>query len=159
MSWITHLRSIAVQKILKQDKKWFDMPRHSPSDIVQAISKDGDDARNLISVVWGQFLVVGAMLGLGLIWALIRGWQLTLAGFAIAPVFAGVIALQTRLVVQCEVRNKKAREDVARGYYDVCSSVKMLSPDPALYGLVYGASLASSYKVIGRPSKPSCIAT
>ena len=35
------------------------------SDIVQAIVKDGDDARNLISIEWGQFLVVGAMLGLG----------------------------------------------------------------------------------------------
>ena len=70
--------------------------------------------------MWGQFLVVGAMLGLGLIWALIRGWQLTLAGFAIAPVFAGVMALQTMSVVQCEVRNKKDREHVAKGYYDVC---------------------------------------
>jgi ATP-binding cassette, subfamily B (MDR/TAP), member 1 len=49
--------------------------------------------------VWGQFLVVGAI-GLGLIWALLRWWQLTLAGFAIAPVFAGVtMALPTRLVV------------------------------------------------------------
>jgi uncharacterized protein YqgC (DUF456 family) len=24
MSWITHLRTVAIQKILKQDKKWFD---------------------------------------------------------------------------------------------------------------------------------------
>ena len=39
--------------------------------------------------------------------------------FAVAPVFAGVMALQTKLVVRCEARNKKAREDVARGYYDV----------------------------------------
>ena len=118
-SWITNLRSIAIQKILKQDKKWFDIARHSPSDIVQAVVQDGYDAKNLVSVVWGQFLVVGAMLGIGLFWALIRGWQLTLAGFAIAPIFAGVMVLQTRLVVKCEARNKKAREDVARGYYDV----------------------------------------
>jgi ATP-binding cassette subfamily B (MDR/TAP) protein 1 len=32
---ITNLRSVAIQRILKQDKKWFDMQRHSPSDIVQ----------------------------------------------------------------------------------------------------------------------------
>src|SRR5271168_3325242 len=38
-----------------------------------------------------------AMLGVGSGWALIRGWQLTLAGFVIAPVFAGAMALQTRL--------------------------------------------------------------
>ena len=119
MSWITNPRSVAIKKILKQDKKWFDKSEHSPSDIVQVVVKDGDDARNLISVVWVQFFVVGAMLGVGLIWALTRGWQLTLAGFAVAPVFVGVMALQTKLVVRCEARNRKAREDVARGYYDV----------------------------------------
>jgi ATP-binding cassette subfamily B (MDR/TAP) protein 1 len=119
MSWITNLRSVAIKKILTQDKKWFDDASHSPSDIVQVVVNNGDDARNLVSVVWAQFLVVGAMLGVGLIWALTRGWQLTLAGFAIAPVFAGVMWLQTKLVVKCEARNKKAREDVARGYYDV----------------------------------------
>ena len=31
------------------------------------------------------------------------------------------MALQTKLVVRCEARNRKAREDVARGYYDVRS--------------------------------------
>ena len=102
MSWITNLRSVAIKKILKQDKKWFDESSHSLSDIVQVVVKDGDDARNLISVVCAQFLVVGAMLGVGLIWALTRGWQLTLAGFAVAPVFAGVMVLQTKLVVKCE---------------------------------------------------------
>ncbi len=33
--------------------------------------------------------------------------------------FLGVMALQTRLVARCEVRNKRAREEVARGYYEV----------------------------------------
>ena len=81
MSWITNLLSVSIQRTLKQDKKWFDMQRHSPSDIVQVVVKDGDDARNLISVVWARFLVVGAMLGevgVGLVRALIGGWQLTL---------------------------------------------------------------------------------
>jgi hypothetical protein len=59
------------------------------------------------------------MLGVGLVWAFIRGWQLTLAGLAIAPVFAITMAVQTKLVAKCEVRNKRAREDVARDYYDV----------------------------------------
>ena len=49
------------------------MVRHTTSDIVQSAVKDGDDARNLISVVWGQFLVAGTMLKVGLVWALIRG--------------------------------------------------------------------------------------
>jgi ATP-binding cassette subfamily B (MDR/TAP) protein 1 len=64
------------------------------------------------------------MLSVGLIWALVRGWQLTLAGFAIAPVFAGVMAIQTRWVAEAEVRNKRAREDVAKGYYDAVVHVR-----------------------------------
>jgi hypothetical protein len=73
MTSITNLCSVSIQKILKQDKKWFDMQRHSPSDIVLVVVKDGDDARNLVSVVWVQFsVVVGAMLGVGLVWALVR---------------------------------------------------------------------------------------
>ena len=36
-----------------------------------------------------------------------------------SPVFSGFMALQTKSVVRCETRNKKAREDVAWGYYGV----------------------------------------
>ena len=61
------------------------MHRHSSSDVVQVVLKD--DAGTLISIVWAQYIVVGATLGVGLVWGLIRGWQLTLAGFVIAPVF------------------------------------------------------------------------
>jgi ATP-binding cassette subfamily B (MDR/TAP) protein 1 len=59
------------------------------------------------------------MLSVGLIWALVRGWQLTLVGFAIAPVFVLTMIVQSRLVAKCELRNKRAREDVAKGYYEV----------------------------------------
>ena len=42
---------------------------------MQVVVKDGDESTtlgswNLVSVVWVQFLVVGAMLGVGLVWAL-----------------------------------------------------------------------------------------
>lgn len=119
MDWVTRVRKICFERVLAQDKKWFDKSENSPVRLVQILIKDGDDARSLISSVLCQSLVVSAMLGVGLIWALVRGWQLTLAGFAIAPVFAGVMALQSNLVAKCEVRNKRAREEVAKQYYDV----------------------------------------
>lgn len=118
MAWVTRIRTMAFSRVLKQDRAWFDEGVHAPERLAQVIVRDGDDARDLVSVVWGQFCVVLAMLGVGLLWALIQGWQLTLAGFAIAPVFAGVMALQSMLVANCEVRNKRAREEVARGYYE-----------------------------------------
>ena len=106
-------------RVLAQDKRWFDRPANAPARLVQVLVKDGDDARSLVASVLAQALVVASMLGIGLIWALARGWQLTLVGFAIAPVSAGVMALQSNLVAKCEVRNKRAREEVAKQYYDV----------------------------------------
>lgn len=120
MSWITKIRKISFGNVLAQDKKWFEKEENSPVRLVQVLVKDGDDARNLIAVVAGQAVVVISMLSVGLLWAMARGWQLTLVGLAIAPVFAGVMAVQTSLVAKCEVRNKRAREEVAKGYYDVC---------------------------------------
>jgi len=40
-----------------------------------------------------------------------------------APAFAGIMALQAALVVKCKLRNKRAREEVAKGYYDVSFSL------------------------------------
>ncbi|KAF8889740.1 P-loop containing nucleoside triphosphate hydrolase protein [Gymnopilus junonius] len=128
MGWVTALRSQSLRGVLRQDMTWFDDPRNGASGarLAQVIVRDGDDARNLVGVVFAQFLVVAAMLGVGLVWALVWGWQLTLAGFAIAPVFGGVMALQTRLVAGCEVRNKRAREEVARGYYEAIINVRAI---------------------------------
>ncbi|KAF8626632.1 hypothetical protein AX15_004779 [Amanita polypyramis BW_CC] len=126
MAWVTRIRKRALAKILTQDKKFFDREENSPSRLVQILVKDGDDARNLIAVVIGQCLVVSAMLSVGMLWALIRGWQLTLAGVAIAPVFAGVMALQAGLVGKCELSNKRAREEVAQNYYEAILNIRAI---------------------------------
>lgn len=120
LTWVTTMRKKAFNKILIQDKAWFDKQHHAPARLVQILVKDGEDARDLIAIVWAQGVVVVAMVGVGLVWAFIRGWQLTLAGVAIAPVFAVTMAIQTGLVAKCEQRNKRAREEVGRHYYEVC---------------------------------------
>ncbi|KAF9559515.1 P-loop containing nucleoside triphosphate hydrolase protein [Agrocybe pediades] len=124
MLWITRMRDIAFRKVLSQDKKWFDRAQNSPVRLVQILVKDADDARELIAVVWAQLSLVVSMLGVGLVWALISGWQLTLAGVAIAPVFAVTMAVQTGLVARCEVRNKRSREEVAKGYYNTIINIR-----------------------------------
>ena len=58
---------------------------------------------------------------------------MTLVRIAIAPVFAATMAIQTALVAKCEGRNKRAREDVAKGYYEVSVCGVCL---PFVYGLV-----------------------
>jgi ATP-binding cassette subfamily B (MDR/TAP) protein 1 len=107
--WTTRLRNASFEILLKQDKKFFDQSKNAPWKLGQVLIKDGDNARNLIAVVLGQCLVVIAMLGAGLFWAMAVGWQLTLVGIGFAPVFALAMALQTSLVGKCELRNKRVR--------------------------------------------------
>jgi ATP-binding cassette, subfamily B (MDR/TAP), member 1 len=117
--WVSHLRTVCYRLVLAQDKRWFDRSENAAAKLCQVLTRDGDDARSLISSVISQSIVVVSMLAVGLIWALVLGWQLTLVGFAIGPVFIVTMVVQSRLVAKCELRNKRAREDVAKGYYEV----------------------------------------
>jgi ATP-binding cassette, subfamily B (MDR/TAP), member 1 len=134
MLWVTRLRTICYRLVLAQDKRWFDRSENAAVKLCQILTRDGDDARSLISAVLAQGLVVVSMLAVGLIWALARGWQLTLVGFAIAPVFVITMVVQSRLVAKCELRNKRAREEVAKGYYEV-SGLLFLAFSAVLTGL------------------------
>jgi ATP-binding cassette, subfamily B (MDR/TAP), member 1 len=127
MLWVTRLRTICYRLVLAQDKRWFDRSENAAVKLCQILTRDGDDARSLISAVLAQGLVVVSMLSVGLIWALARGWQLTLVGFAFAPIFILTMVVQSRLVAKCELRNKRAREEVAKGYYEVsaCFSLRV----------------------------------
>ena len=119
LRWVQALRKTAFGRVVVQDQKWFDRAGNGGAGVVQVVVRDGDEAGALVAVVLGQLSVVGAMLGVGMVWALVEGWQLALVGFAIAPVFAGAMAIQAGVVERCEVRVKRATEEVARRYYEV----------------------------------------
>ncbi|EIW79967.1 hypothetical protein CONPUDRAFT_126411 [Coniophora puteana RWD-64-598 SS2] len=140
MRWAARVRGVAFARVVRQDKAWFDRDENGVARVTQGIVKDADDARVVISVVMGQCVVVCAMLGLGLVWAMAWGWQLTLVGLAVAPVFVGVMGAQSGLVAKCEVRNKRAREEVGRVYYESILNIR------AIRGLALEPVLAQQFE-------------
>ncbi|KAH7337541.1 P-loop containing nucleoside triphosphate hydrolase protein [Rhizoctonia solani] len=126
INWVTSLRERCFERILLQDKRWHDEPSHSAAHIAQVLVTDGDDARTLVAVVLGQSVTVITMVFVGLIWAMIMGWQLTLVGLAVGPVFALVMVVQVRWSGQIEFRNKRAREEVAKQYYNAVANVRAI---------------------------------
>ncbi|KAJ1301182.1 hypothetical protein OPQ81_003593 [Rhizoctonia solani] len=126
MNWVTSLRERCFERILIQDKQWHDESSHSPIHIAQVLIKDGDDARTLVAVVLGQTVTVITMVFVGLIWAMVVGWQLTLVGLAVGPVFGLVMVIQVRWSGQIELRNKRAREEVAKQYYNAVANVRAI---------------------------------
>ena len=75
--------------------------------------------RNLMSVIIGRAVVFVTMIGLGLTWALVVGWRLTLVGIAIGPVFAILVVVGERFTSRVEITNKRRREALAKIFYEV----------------------------------------
>jgi ATP-binding cassette subfamily B (MDR/TAP) protein 1 len=118
--WTAQLRLQTFAKVISQDKSFFDDSANAPSALMQIIIKDIDDMRNLVAQVIGKFIVFVVMVGMGLIWAMIVQWRMTLIGLAVAPFLAVVVLMNELLVGRAEVRNKTKREAVAKTFYEVC---------------------------------------
>ncbi|KAF8586910.1 P-loop containing nucleoside triphosphate hydrolase protein [Ramaria rubella] len=124
--WMSKMRKSAFSLILAQDKAWFDNPVNSAARLLEVVIKDADDAKRFLSICMGMSVVVATMLLVGLVWAMVSGWQLTLVGVAIVPLFAGAMSLQTRLISKFQLRNKRAREEVSKIYYEAISNVRSI---------------------------------
>jgi ATP-binding cassette, subfamily B (MDR/TAP), member 1 len=134
--WITRVRKTAFALVLAQDKAWFDNPVNNPARLVDVLVRDAEDAKRLLSICLGMFVVVSTMLLVGLVWAMVWGWQLTLVGVALVLIFAGSVTLQTRLTSKFQSRNRRAREQVSRVYYEVsCWNPSVLYSIFSLYYL------------------------
>ena len=133
--WVSHVREVCYPLVLAQDKRWFDRSENAASKLCYALMYDGYYATDLISDVISQSVVIFSMLIVGLTWAFARGWQLTLVGLGLGLVFILTMVMQSRLVAKCEVRNRRAREEVSRAYYHV--SLESLSVWPRIdYSLI-----------------------
>ncbi|PVG03933.1 P-loop containing nucleoside triphosphate hydrolase protein [Serendipita vermifera] len=126
MDWVRSLRKDGFDKMIKQDKSWFDISTNVPSNLLQLLMRDTDDAKAFLSMVLPQTVVVTSMIGTGLIWALVQGWQLTLVGLALGPIFVGFSSLQNHFSGKFERRNKERREDVNKKYYDTVANVRAI---------------------------------
>lgn len=124
--WIRNLRQNAFAQMVRQDKAWFDETKNAPGQLLQVVMRDPEDAKSFVSTVVPQALVVSSMIGTGLIWALVVGWQLTLVGLALGPLFICFSSLQNHFAGKFERRNKAKREEVNRKYYDTVANVRAI---------------------------------
>lgn len=115
--WIYRLRSSSYGNVVSQDRTFFDRRSNSAARICQSIIKDAEDARNLVGQIIGQLALITSMISLGIIWALVVGWKLTLAGVAFGPVFLVATLVQSRVVAFYEARNKLKREAVSERFH------------------------------------------
>nr|XP_018264066.1 ATP-binding cassette, subfamily B (MDR/TAP), member 1 [Kwoniella dejecticola CBS 10117]OBR86224.1 ATP-binding cassette, subfamily B (MDR/TAP), member 1 [Kwoniella dejecticola CBS 10117] len=122
--WSYQVRLHAFNQVLFQPKAFFDRSENSSERLVQILIKDVEDSRTLMSQVIGRIVTVCTMIGLGLIWAMVVNWQLTLIGIGLAPLFGSFFALNSGLMGRIETGHKAGREAVARTFYESISNIR-----------------------------------
>lgn len=126
MGWVVKLQKESFGNVMYQSKGWFDSPDNAPINIVTKLIKDAEDARSIIGVVAGNLTVIFTMLILGVVWAFAKGWQLTLVGLSLGPLFVISTMVSSRFLGAYERLNKVEREVCAKRFYQTVSNIKAI---------------------------------
>ncbi|KNZ55622.1 hypothetical protein VP01_262g4 [Puccinia sorghi] len=124
--WLENMRSVAFEKIVLQDQEWFDRTENSPSNLINRLIKDGVDCKDLIGQILADILTVITLITLTFVWALVIGWQLTLVGLSLAPLFFFIVGGSGKLSSRFELLNKLLREQVANQFHQTISNNKAI---------------------------------
>jgi len=124
--WVKTLRARAFALVIIQPQAWFDRRENGSSRLVHTLVKDAEDMKPMVSTIIGHSAMVVVMIVAGIAWAMATGWKLTLVGLSVAPLFAIITILQSRVIGILEARNKFAREQVARTFYEVGQHLPLL---------------------------------
>lgn len=117
--WIKMLRAKAFGLVIVQPQPWFDRRENGSSRLVHTLVKDAEDMKPMVSTIIGHSTMVVVMIVAGIAWAMATGWKLTMVGLAVAPIFALIAILQSRIIGLLEAKNKFSREQVSRTFYEV----------------------------------------
>jgi ATP-binding cassette, subfamily B (MDR/TAP), member 1 len=84
--WVYRTRKEGIKRVMKQDSEWFLRNEGQPSIIASRLINSGEEMRNILGRFAGNILNAFTMLGFGIVWSFVIGWELTLVGLALTPV-------------------------------------------------------------------------
>lgn len=109
--WVYRSRKEAIKRILRQDCEWFLRNEGQPAIIATRLINSGEEMRHILGRFAGNILNAFTMLGFGVIWALVVGWELTMVGLALTP----IIFFSTKAYVAiCEKFERNVQRQVER---------------------------------------------
>ena len=109
-SWIVRKRIALFATVLKQNLSWFDREEGNASRITNITINACENARDFPNKILGNILEAILILLVGIIWALITGWKLSIVGMAVVPVILVAVKLYSRVIHKWEDRSTRAIE-------------------------------------------------
>lgn len=124
--WLEDMRGRGLRRVVLKDLTWFASPRNESSKLVNRFIKDGVEARELVSQILADLLTIVTLLVVAFAWAMVVGWELTLVGLSLAPIFFVVIGGGGKILGRLELDNKRWRESVAMEFYLTMNQMKAI---------------------------------
>lgn len=124
--WICSLRKESFKSISKQDLSWFNDPHHQPAEVNALLMNDSRDLRSLVSEFLSIISTIIILSSLGLIWALVSGWKLSLVCISLIPLFIITTGAYANLLQKFENEYKNAIANFENQVYEIVSGIKTI---------------------------------
>ncbi|SSD61172.1 related to Alpha-factor-transporting ATPase [Saccharomycodes ludwigii] len=149
--WIMDLRILAMKKILDQDMLWYSAELNKASEISALLLNDLRDLRILASDFLGIILKLVLLAFIGLTWAIVVGWKLSLVCISLFPMFILFSGVYGSILQKHENNYKSAVSDLENKSYEIITSIKTIRIlRLESYFLGQYAQIESKLKKIGR---------
>lgn len=124
--WIMDLRNKVMHRVIFKEFKWFFEDNHTSSEISALVLNDLKDLRLLASGFLGAmstFLIVSSV---GIIWALITGWKLSLVCISMFPLMIVFSAIYGMVLQKYETEYKTGVADLENLLYEIVTKVRTI---------------------------------
>ncbi|KAI9702276.1 MAG: hypothetical protein M1820_006208 [Bogoriella megaspora] len=122
--WVDSVRTEALTRILSQPKDFFTRQEHSVSRLAEALDRNAEEMRYLLSRFTGLIFVATLMMGTSITWAFIDAWQVTFVGLASAPYVYAVSKAYSAISAKWESASNDAGEAAAAIFTETFTSIR-----------------------------------
>lgn len=123
-TWIMDLRNKTFLRLLDAPLEWFIWSENSASLISTLLMNDLRDLRSLLTEFLSAVITLVFVSSIGLIWAIIVGWKLSLMSISLIPLIALVTGLYGSVLFKYETDYKSSVARIEQNVYQLVLATK-----------------------------------
>ncbi|QID86258.1 ATP-binding cassette alpha-factor transporter ste6 [Saccharomyces pastorianus] len=124
--WIMDLRSEIMDKLTRKNMNWFSGESNKASEISALVLNDLRDLRSLVSEFLSAMTSFVTVSTIGLVWALISGWKLSLVCISMFPLIVIFSAIYGGILQNYETDYKTSVAQLENCLYQIMTSIKTI---------------------------------
>ncbi|QHS74398.1 ATP-binding cassette a-factor transporter STE6 [Saccharomyces paradoxus] len=124
--WIMDLRNEVMEKLTRKNMNWFSGENNKASEISALVLNDLRDLRSLVSEFLSAMTSFITVSTIGLIWALVSGWKLSLVCISMFPLIIIFSAIYGGILQKYETDYKTSVAQLENCLYQIVTSIKTI---------------------------------